>query len=197
MPLDGVLVVVDAELIRIQAANKYVGDTVLRQLEQADMLLLNKTDLISPETLSVVRLWLGEHAPAVPVYETVQSAIPLEVLLGQMRPREWTSTGRDNLPGHGHRSWILRRERPISRQALSRLAERLGKRVFRAKGFVSLADLPTHRHLFQQVGKRWSLKDLGPAADDHGGTQIVVIEPADASGRARYRLNSPVNDWPT
>ena len=45
LPLDGVLVVVDAEQIRAQALNKYVGDTVLRQLGQADLMLLNKTDL--------------------------------------------------------------------------------------------------------------------------------------------------------
>ena len=35
LPLDGVLVVVDAEQIKTQADNKYVGDTVLRQLAQA------------------------------------------------------------------------------------------------------------------------------------------------------------------
>ena len=47
LPLDGVLVFVDAEQIRTQAENKYVGDVVLRQLAQADCLLLNKTDFVS------------------------------------------------------------------------------------------------------------------------------------------------------
>jgi hypothetical protein len=30
------------------------------------------------------------------------------------------------------------------------------------KGFGDLDEAPSHRQLFQQVGKRWSLKDLGP-----------------------------------
>ena len=37
--VDGIIVVVDVEQIRSQAENKYVGDTVLRQLAQADMLI--------------------------------------------------------------------------------------------------------------------------------------------------------------
>lgn len=179
LPLDGVLVVVDAEQIRTQAVNKYVGDTVLRQLEQADMLLLNKTDLVSRETLAEVRLWLADHAPAVPIYETANSAIPLEVLLGQLRHREGDEIGQSRTPGHGHRWWMLERDEPISRQALARLADRLGKRVFRAKGFVYLAEAPSNRQLFQQVGRRWSLKDLGPGASDSTKTQVVVIEPSE------------------
>ena len=59
LPLDGVLVVVDAEQIRMQALNKYVGDTVLRQLAQADLLLLNKIDL-APD-LPAVRHWLSKR----------------------------------------------------------------------------------------------------------------------------------------
>jgi G3E family GTPase len=52
LPLDGILVVVDAEQVRTQAENKYVGDTVLRQLAQADLLVLNKTDLASADELA-------------------------------------------------------------------------------------------------------------------------------------------------
>jgi G3E family GTPase len=153
LPLDGVLVVVDADQIRSQATNKYVGDVVLRQLAQADILLLNKTDLVSGERLADLRLWLGKHA-AVPIYDTSYAKIPSAVLLGgkSKAPSQDAArlgrcdSGEDH--GHGYRSWTLERDVPVARAAVERLARRLGRRIFRAKGFVCLADNPTHRHLY-------------------------------------------------
>jgi G3E family GTPase len=63
---------------------------VLRQLAQADMLLLNQTDLISKDTLGEVCSCLADRAAAVPIYEPAHSAIPLEVLLGQLEDRHQT-----------------------------------------------------------------------------------------------------------
>jgi G3E family GTPase len=176
LPIDGVVVVVDAEQVREQAANKYVGETVLRQLAQADMLIVNKMDLISPEQLSTLRGWLEENAPAVPTYHAVQSQIPLEVLLGHVEHRSG-SVSSEQRPGHGHRTWVLKRNEPVTRAAISRLADRLGKRVFRAKGFVRLADDPGRTFLFQQVGKRWKLTEHSRPSAMDDAVQIVVIEP--------------------
>ena len=36
-----------------------MGDTVLAQLAHADIILLNKIDLVSPERLSTISRWLG------------------------------------------------------------------------------------------------------------------------------------------
>jgi len=46
--VEGVVVLMDAETVRSAAGDRYVGDTVMRQLAQADLLLLNKTDLLTP-----------------------------------------------------------------------------------------------------------------------------------------------------
>lgn len=81
-PLDGITVLADAEQARTQAVNKYVGDTVLRQFTQADLILLNKTDLVSKVEIASLRGWLAELAPGTPVIETVNSEIPLAVLVG-------------------------------------------------------------------------------------------------------------------
>ena len=45
--LEGVIVLADAEQIREKSENKYVGETVVRQLRGADLLVLNKVDLVS------------------------------------------------------------------------------------------------------------------------------------------------------
>ena len=93
LPLDGVLVVVDAEQIRAQALNKYVGDTVLRQLGQADLMLLNKTDL-APD-LPAVRSWLQEHGGGAPVFETVRCDVPLAILVGRNAGAARASAGHE------------------------------------------------------------------------------------------------------
>jgi G3E family GTPase len=191
--VDGIIVVVDVEQIRSQAENKYVGDTVLRQLAQADMLILNKSDLVTDLVRSDVRTWLRRQAPDTPVFETAQAQVPPAVLLGQPRRQEHHVAGQPFLQGHGHRTWSIRRDRSIPFKAIARLAERLGKRAFRAKGFVYLEDRPQHRQLFQQVGRRWSVTDLGPVAADAGQSHIVVIEPVGGHPREVFvRLTADV-----
>ena len=47
LQLDGVLVIADAESVVTKANDKYVASTVRRQLQAADLIILNKTDLIT------------------------------------------------------------------------------------------------------------------------------------------------------
>lgn len=179
VPIDGIIVVVDAEQVREQARNRYIGETVCRQLQQADMVVLNKADPVPEFELNRLRDWLGEHALLAPVHVASRGVVPGSVLLGGVPHR----VGYFGLPsGAGHsaayRSWILSRDRPVARQALSRLADRLGRRVFRAKGFVRLAEAPDEVQLFQQVGRRWTLRKVKPPQADLPGMQVVVIEQA-------------------
>lgn len=181
VPIDGIIVVVDAEQVREQARHRYIGETVCRQLQQADMVVLNKADLVPEFELKRLRDWLAEQAPSAPVHVTTQGVVPGSVLLGGVPHREVYF----NLPaGSGHatayRSWVLSRDRPVARQALTRLADRLGRRVFRAKGFVRLAEAPDEVQLFQQVGRRWTLRKVEPPEVGLSGLQVVVIEPARA-----------------
>lgn len=183
LPLDGVITVADAERIREQAANKYVGEVVLRQLAQSDLILLNKADCVSDGDLASARAWLVEAAPGVPLLETTRSRVPLDILLGRGHSRSATpevplrfspSTTHETL----HRSWIIRRDQPVNRKVLERWAAAVGPHLFRAKGFVQLADDPDTRYLLQQVGRRWTLEPHGSWGAASGRTEIVCIGPA-------------------
>ena len=186
LPLDGVIVVVDAERIREQAVNKYVGEVVLLQLAQADLILLNKADCVTAQQLASVRHWLAETAPGVPVYDTVRSNAPLELLLGHgptPRPEQPLRFLGQRLNHEKlHRTWIIRREEPVPRAAVERLAARIGPRIFRAKGFVQLAEDPARRYLLQQVGRRWTLEDAGIWDGTQPRTELVCIGPPDSAG---------------
>ena len=69
--LVGTLVLVDATSIQAQTSDRYVGETVRQQLQQADSLLLNKVGLWveksagagSTPTLHDLEIWLSQVAP--------------------------------------------------------------------------------------------------------------------------------------
>ena len=80
--VDGTVVLVDAETVRARADDRYVGDTVLRQLAEADLLLLNKVDLVDADALGSVRAWLRGIAPRAAIVEAVEAEVPPQVVLG-------------------------------------------------------------------------------------------------------------------
>ncbi len=80
--VDGVVVVADAETLQARAADRYVGDTVLQQLRDADLLVLNKVDLVDAARLDATLAWLSATAPRARVLRCVDGAVPVDVLLG-------------------------------------------------------------------------------------------------------------------
>jgi G3E family GTPase len=59
--VEQIVVVADAAAVRAQAAERYVGGTVRRQLSEADLVLLGKCDLVQPQQLAEVEAWLREE----------------------------------------------------------------------------------------------------------------------------------------
>ncbi len=80
--VDGTVVLVDAETVRSRAQDRHVGDTVRQQLAEADLLVLNKVDLVPDTTMPALRAWLREAAPRAAMVEAVESSVPPEVVLG-------------------------------------------------------------------------------------------------------------------
>jgi G3E family GTPase len=190
LPLDGILVVVDAEQVRTQAVNKYVGDTVLRQLAQADLIVLNKTDLVSPEALSSLRACLAQQSPGTPLIETVHSKVALEVLLGMGGLSTPASPelidAHHSHHGHAHETFTLEHSHPLSRAAIERFATALGEDIYRAKGFVYLRDDRERRYVYQKVGTRWSLEPGTPWGKEARRTVVVMIALAGTSGAKAF-----------
>ena len=150
---EAVLVVADAETLRQKAAERFVGDSVVRQLRGADLIVLNKTDLVSAEQLQEVRDWLQEKAPGARVVETEYGRIPSSLLHGhQTRPA---------LEGEGqhaeYASWSVSWPEALDESAFRTAVEGWPDTVLRAKGFVYLETDGERRYLFQKVGRRWTL----------------------------------------
>ncbi|HEY80664.1 MAG TPA: GTP-binding protein [Anaerolineae bacterium] len=177
--LDGVIVLADAERIRQQARDRYVGQTVLHQLRGADVIVLNKIDLVDDGTRKQLHAWLRELTGHVPIIEAINGNAPLPLLFGHV-----SEPGRFMLePVHEHRhhhsddyeTWSFSSSRPLAGDLFRALAASLPQGIIRAKGILYLQEDPERRHIFQLVGRRWRIEPGDAWGDQQPETKLVLI----------------------
>jgi len=95
----GVIVLLDASTAPAQAGDPLLADSILRQLRAADLVLLNKTDLVSAGELAEVRAWLDGVVGGAPVLETVAARVS-PILLGGLALSPADGDRAANNPGH-------------------------------------------------------------------------------------------------
>jgi G3E family GTPase len=199
---DAAVVVADAETVRARAADEATRHQVVGQLRAADLLVLNKTDLVEPGELAQTRAWLRELiGPSTAIVETAFGAVPIDIVLGV----HGGAAGHEHAAHDHHHhpefeSWSWSGEEPVSGAGLVVLLEGLPDGIVRAKGLLHLREDPANRYVLQVVGKRFSIEAdrLWDGLDDTTpASQIVVIGlpgsvDEDALDAALRRLTAPV-----
>jgi len=160
--LDGVASVIDADmLVRFPE----LGHTTRLQIEGADILLLNKIDLVKPRKLSGLGAKLREINPTAAIVRTKRCQIDPAILFGVGREEKVAP------PEHKHQpefeSFTFSSEKTFSRDCFERFADGLPASMHRAKGFMLF---PDGAQLFNFVAGRW---DLEPFETDR--TDLVFI----------------------
>jgi G3E family GTPase len=160
--LDGVVSVIDADmLIRFPE----LGHTTRLQIEAADILLLNKIDLIEPRQIEPLETKLREINSTAAIVRTERCRIEPELLFGIGRERKIAG------PKHRHQpdfeSFAFTSGKVFSRDCFEVFANGLPASVVRAKGFIRFAD---GAQLFNFVAGRWELE---PFESDR--TELVFI----------------------
>ncbi len=141
----------------------------LDQIRAADVLILNKCDLIDGSRLRFLRQRLHELKPNAPILEATQGDVNPALILdaeesaaeaGERQPPVPTgSTAGPTRRTHrqdGLWSRSLRFTRKLDRGKFLRAAESLPRSIFRAKGIVEIAE-PPETMLFQYVAGRYEL----------------------------------------
>jgi len=177
LTLDGIIVLADAETVRAKARDKYVDKTVLRQLKGADLIVLNKVDLVTREKLEDLEAWLKEITPGTPLLRTSNARIPVDAIFGLGHTEhavEWQ--GHD---GHeAYVTWDYVRDAAkgvVTRDNLDVFLAALPRSVIRGKGFFCVSDSNGEEVLlYQQVGRRVTLTPQS-GFDRAADTRIVLI----------------------
>ena len=193
--IDGIVLMLDAETVRQRSADPFVGDLVRQQLLDADLLILNKTELCTPTALAELNAWLPTMTAAgTPVVPANQARVPPELVLGFHT--DWAAnpqgTNGDALARWAAQPTITHPITPPIAPAADRFVNELfvlsapldpqqllaaltapDAGVVRAKGW--LTDLTGQRHLLQQVGRRIELLPLAPDVAPSGPDRLLVI----------------------
>lgn len=176
--LDGILVLADAETIQKRGSDPYLQDTIKRQLVSADIVLLNKTDLVSKDWLAETRKWLTEQAPSSRLIETTRADVPLPAVLG-LQTHQWAKDFEQmHVPHTAHHSEIFPVEHPVHPEFLAKMLVHPDLDLIRVKGFVQSHE--GEMQTLQIVGNRWQ---IAPAPHHVSGKGRIVC----------LRHNAPIN----
>ena len=198
--IDSILTVLDAE--QILSLDQQYAVLAMNQVSVADMVLVNKVDLVDEVQLQQVRDYIRRITPNTRMIESIQADIPLELVLNvgsfdlehvASRPAQDVHVheeGEHHDHNHEHHhadhtlvfnTWSWRSNQPVSYRALRRMVETLPEGIYRAKGIFFLADHPERKGVLHVVGKRVNLSFLGDVwGDETPYSQMVAIGVAGA-----------------
>ncbi len=188
--IESVLTMIDAENL-LDTLQEY-KILAMNQIGTADLVLLNKVDLVDDSQRERVRQAIRRITKEVRILETVQGEVPLEIVLaaGAFDPANLPESAAEihvhsgaEHPHHTHdhstvfHTWHWFSERPLSLRKLRRTLGQLPPQIYRAKGFLHLADAPEERAVLHLVGKRVEIQRMGEpwGADVPPYSQIVLI----------------------
>ena len=196
---DAAVVVADAETVRERAADEATGLMVRRQLRAADLIVLNKRDLVAEQELARTQAWLRELAgQSTAIVDTSFGAVPVDVALGAPglrrlgedapQPAQPGQLASHDHAGHEHaehdhvdplhpafETWSWSGPDPLSGAGLVAELPALPEGIVRAKGLLYLREDPERRYLLQLVGRRYSIEADRPWGDAPPASQVVVI----------------------
>lgn len=188
------IVLADAESVRQQADDRYVGDTVRAQLRAADLLVLTKGDLLDAPQREAVDTWARTQVSA-PVLHAVMGAVPPEILLDLPTEAPLAdATMQADRPGRGalagaqtdagaavlrppaHRTARFDAQHfeidgPVDPQRLAQALSSITPPLARAKGLVQALD--GQLHAVQVVGRR-AASEPGPARANGAGRLVAI-----------------------
>lgn len=178
--LEAIVVLADAETIVARLSDRYVGDTVRAQLLAADLIVLNKADLVSTDTLEAASAALSSVAPRARLIVAQRSAVPPAALLGwrdesPLAPAASAALADTPLasralrPAHAPFSSLsLRFDAPIDPEQLAQSLADPTLGLYRAKALARRRDgTPV---VIQVVGARFEVTQMTAVTEATGGT---------------------------
>jgi G3E family GTPase len=165
------------------------------QIRYADVILLNKTDRLDASALKRIEISLRQINPAARIVATQKGAVEPAILSGDgarvaapAHHHDDCDCGHDHAHGHDHdhhhdkmphsaSTLFIALSAPVERAAFQRFLGSLPASVFRAKGFIRLAESPEKLHTFQQVRDQTELLLLPLEDSEQLATGLVLIGP--------------------
>lgn len=182
--VDGILAMLDAEgFDQLRGRSRVLAE---QQVRTADLVILNKADLVDEAALCKLESWVRRQVPQARVLRAVRADVPLALVWGVASEQGWQRGASDHDHGrHDHhrddhaqrfQTWQWRSDSPLDLAALQRFLDDLPTTIYRLKGLAYVRDLPDAALIVQVAGRRVSLSQGQPWHDNQPPTtQLVVI----------------------
>jgi G3E family GTPase len=172
-----VISVLDAELA--MSVHTEYRALAMDQIAVADLVIVNKTDLIAPGQLPALRRHIEEISPRARIWETSMGVVPLDLFFDQSFPQgsncERPAADRHDDHARQFAAWVYRSERVWSCSEIQRAVEKLPREIYRAKGTVRL-DLGANDYgVFHMTGKRSWLELREADASEAVTTELIFV----------------------
>jgi G3E family GTPase len=177
--LSSYLAVVDAE--QLPGLKGEMADLARGQIRAADIVVLNKVDLVSAGDLAGVKQRVHKLVPGSRIIEVSQGQVPLELIFEAGTRTSGTGPKGDtpDSAAHSHEhpfsSWDWTNDSPLSLPKVRSALETLPDAVYRCKGILYVEELPAYRYVLQMVGKRYHLIETGTWEAESPRSEIVLI----------------------
>ena len=179
----GIVVLVDAAEVQNRSTDRYINNIVLKQLQTAELLIVNKTDLVSREKLAELEAWLEDVSPNAVRLNTSGGVVPVQMIFGEKiksngfsdkADGETNRTEDSNYPHHNHqfKSLALNISNQLNRKTFELWCEALPPSVIRGKGILYFGDVPGNSWVWQKVGKQSSIKKF---LGNNSNSELVLI----------------------
>ncbi|NBC87311.1 MAG: GTP-binding protein [Bacteroidetes bacterium] len=205
--LDSVLTVIDADRAPYgdQADIQHLVES---QIKTANIVLLNKADLVDDDRLQELRAWIKDYTPGARLLETVHADAPLPLLVDQQvdldlsghshRHEHNHDQGHNHERDHEHdheatfRRWSYRSDVPFTtlddvRRGLGELPDS----ILRVKGFIATEATLEQRMLLQMAGRRVSFTHQGEWTEaPHTALAILGLPDGPSDAEVQSILNA-------
>lgn len=171
--IDSILTVVDTEAFN---EKHFESEAALKQIIYGDIILLNKTDLITADKLQEVENFIHDvkHGARILHTQYGEVALPLILDVGLTPKDQYIAIDDEDTHKHKHRyehhhhsnhldndgfvSISFQSDKPFDLHEFENfLTEEMPENIFRAKGILWFSDINL-RHIFQLSGPRYTLK---------------------------------------
>lgn len=179
--------------------DKEEGDVInliMDQIEFCNLMILNKTDLLTKEQLSEVKEGLRYLQKKADMIECVNGNVDLDVILDredfdfdEVEAYSAVQMALNNcehddvkacVDEYGISSFVFEERKPFNREAFNKLIENYPEALIRSKGYIWFSDDWKHIQLFEQAGRNATITEL---------TEWVCAWPKD-------ELDKMVEDFP-
>lgn len=178
LPLNAIFTLVDTD--QVLGLGGEMAHLAMAQIRAADLLVLNKVDLASRETITDVKQLVAKVAPGTRTIEAVNGQVPLGIILNSYHGDLTTGhVHSDHHHVHDHADtfdkWHWTCDKKLSLPKVQAVLHNLPETIYRAKGLFYIEELPVFKVLMQHVGTRFSLNETDRWGAETPRSEIVMI----------------------